>query len=96
MQHSKITFFLYCEWNHIPPSYRLYFDDELMTERTYIWKNEDNVLQEQVHVEADTTIPHTIKIEQLEPKTGKFEVKQLETVTGEDTLTDIDIKVTIV
>ena len=32
-----IGFNLFCEWQKAPPAYRLYVDDELLTERTYIW-----------------------------------------------------------
>ena len=78
MQQSIITFNLYCKWEHIPPVYRLYFDDELMTERSYIWDNETHFLQERVPVMADPSHPHKITIEQVGIHTGKFKVDNVE------------------
>jgi len=37
-QFVVIGFNLFCEWHKVPPAYRLYLNDELLTERTYIWK----------------------------------------------------------
>lgn len=78
MQNYKITFNLYCKWQHTPPAYRLYFDDELMTERSYIWDNETHFLQECVPVWADPSITHKITIEQVGLSTGKFKVDNVE------------------
>ena len=69
-----IKFYLFCEWTDIPPTYRLYVDDELMTERTYIWHNEHEVLQERVPITLDKDHV-TVKIEQVGLKCGKFSVK---------------------
>lgn len=33
-----IGFNLFCEWQKAPPAYRLYVDDELLTERTYNYR----------------------------------------------------------
>ena len=32
-----LAFNLFCDWNKTPPIYRLYVNDKLLTERTYIW-----------------------------------------------------------
>lgn len=37
-QFYKIGFDLFCEWRKREPSYRIYVNDELITERTFIWK----------------------------------------------------------
>jgi hypothetical protein len=39
-----------CEWSGEPPRYRCYVNDELFTERTWIWT--DNYLEEQLQVLA--------------------------------------------
>ena len=77
MEAYVLEFYLYCDWKDVPPTYRLYFDDELMTERTYIWHNDEHVLQERVPVVADPTQPHTITIEQVGQHSGKFWTKQI-------------------
>ena len=74
METYAIEFYLYCKWADIPPVYRLYYNDELMTERTYIWNNDTHVLKERVPVIIDGAA--NIKIEQIGQHTGKFSVKQ--------------------
>ena len=37
-----LSFNLFCYWYKNPPSYRLFVDDELLTERTYIWNAPKN------------------------------------------------------
>lgn len=39
-----------CEWHDKPPRYRLWVNDELFTERTWIWR--DDYLEETVAVHA--------------------------------------------
>ena len=40
-----------CEWSGEPPRYRCYVNDELFTERTWIWT--DNYLEEQLQILAE-------------------------------------------
>lgn len=37
-QSIQIQYDVDCEWTAAPPRYRLYVNDELFTERTWIWK----------------------------------------------------------
>ena len=34
---TKIEFDLHCDWKTNPPSYRIYVNHEMFTERSYIW-----------------------------------------------------------
>jgi hypothetical protein len=43
---------IYCKWEGLPPNYRVYLDDELFTERTYAW-TEDNFLSENLEIYAE-------------------------------------------
>lgn len=79
MRSYKIEFYLYCDWEHFAPTYRVYFDDELMTERTYIWHNDRHVLRECLSVNADPDIGHVIKVEQVGQQTGAFCIEGIET-----------------
>lgn len=46
----KIVCDVHCDWNGKPPRYRAYVDNELFTERTWIWKNAH--LEEAFQIEA--------------------------------------------
>ena len=40
-----------CKWNNEPPRYRCYVNDELFTERTWIWT--EHYLEEQFQIQAE-------------------------------------------
>ena len=46
----KAHFDLHCDWEGLPPSYRVYVNDELFAERTYIWT--DQYLNEMLQISA--------------------------------------------
>ena len=46
----KVVVDVYCKWSNTPPRYRAYVNNELFTERTYIWHNK--YLEELVSIEA--------------------------------------------
>ena len=50
LQNIQIQYDVHCEWLGQPPVYRLYVNDELFTERTYIWQ--DQYLEEVVPIDA--------------------------------------------
>ena len=50
IQDVQIEYDVSCEWNDSPPSYRLYVNNELFTERTYIWQ--DRSLEEVIPITA--------------------------------------------
>jgi len=50
LQSVQFEYEVHCDWTGTPPVYRLYVNDELFTERTYIWKNK--YLEESVSIEA--------------------------------------------
>ena len=35
----QVQYDVYCDWQGKPPSYRLYVNGELFTERTFTWRN---------------------------------------------------------
>lgn len=41
-----------CNWEGLPPNYRVYINDELFTERTWIWQD-DVFLREEIQILAD-------------------------------------------
>ena len=50
LQSVQFEYEVHCDWTGTPPVYRLYVNDELFTERTYIWHNK--YLEESVSIEA--------------------------------------------
>ena len=46
MQDIIIEVDVLCDWQSEPPSYRLYIDNELFTERDYIWRNPNQWVRE--------------------------------------------------
>lgn len=47
---------------HEKPRYRLYVDDDLITERTWIW-NIQTYIEEELRVEVDPGINHSIRLD---------------------------------
>jgi hypothetical protein len=63
---------LHCKWEGLAPIYRLYVNDELFTERTWIWR--DNVyLQEQIQIEAEPG-DYAIRYELVPPNLAELTV----------------------
>ena len=87
----SILFYLYCAWENFPPTYRVYFNDELMTEREYIWNNDTQVLQENLPVIADVDIPHIIRIEQVKPQSGIFTVRDVQILPADKADVTVEI-----
>lgn len=76
METYVIEFYLYCDWKDLPPTYRIYCDDQLMTERTYIWHNDTHVLQERLPI-ITAAKEANIVIEQIGQQSGEFSVKRI-------------------
>jgi hypothetical protein len=70
---------VFCEWEGDPPTYRAYVDDELFTERTWIWKNE--YLEELLQIQAPVG-KYNIRYELVPPFTGNIYVKTYEIEYG--------------
>lgn len=47
----RIACNVFCRWEGLPPNYRVYVNDELFTERTWIWQD-DFYLREELQIEA--------------------------------------------
>lgn len=64
---------IHCKWNQHEPIYRIYVNQELFTERTWIWHN--CYLEEALAIEAPPG-QYEIKIEFIdESNTAKIKVK---------------------
>ena len=57
-----ITVDIFCNWEADPQAYRIYIDGELLTERTYCWRNPEQYVQENIVIFADAG-EHYFKLE---------------------------------
>ena len=64
MAFCKISFDLFCDKGH-EPRYRIYVNDELFTERNYIWKG-TQYLRENLQIEAEPG-NYEIRLEKVDP-----------------------------
>ena len=69
-QFIKILFDVYCKHKgEGTPAYRVFVNDELFTERTWIWRN--HYLEEMLQIEAEPGA-YRIRVEAVKPVGGKF------------------------
>jgi hypothetical protein len=66
--YVKALFNLDCEWSGAVPAYRIYVNDELFAERSWIWR--EHYLEEMLQIQA---IPgkYSVRVESLDA-TAKF------------------------
>lgn len=65
---------IHCKYDDRGTRYRVYVDDELFAERTWIWN--DCYLEEALQIEAPRGKYH-IRFELVEPEVGKLKVKNV-------------------
>ena len=70
---------VYCEWTDPPPRYRWYINDELFSERTWIWRG--SYLEESFQIQA---LPgkYSVKFEMLDPERAMLKVRNLRVEHG--------------
>ena len=79
----QVTCDVHMKWDKEPPSYRLFVNDELFTERTWTWDN--YYLEELIQIEAPAGV-YTIRYELLDPSLAHIRPKNLQVVTGPATI----------
>ena len=52
-QFVRLLSDIYCDWEGLPPIYRVFVNDELFAERTWIWQDSSIYLEELLQIEAD-------------------------------------------
>lgn len=72
----EVQFDLYCHWSHNAPTYRVYVDDDLITERTFAWQGYKNYIRESFSI-AVKHGQHNLRIENTHPTTAKFTIKRV-------------------
>jgi hypothetical protein len=76
---------VYCDWEGLAPNYRVYVNDELFAERTWVWTNE--YLEEMLQIEAPVG-EYNIRYELVPPHLAHIEVKKIFVDFGPGTMID--------
>jgi hypothetical protein len=72
---------VYCDWAGFePPTYRVYVNDELFAERTWIWDN-DYYLEELLQIEASPGL-YDIRHELVPPHVANLRVENMRVEHG--------------
>lgn len=74
-----------CDWEGLSPIYRLYVNDELFAERTWIWT--DSRLEENLQINAEPG-EYTIRYELIEPNLATFKIGNLSVDYGPAEIVD--------
>lgn len=86
-QYVKVLCNIYCDWDALPPTYRLYVNDELFTERTWHWT--DFYLEEMIQIEAEPG-EYKIHYELVPPHMAKLTVKNFQIGHGKADVSDVN------
>jgi hypothetical protein len=65
----KAVFDLDCDWEGLPPVYRIYVNDELFTERTWRWT--EHYLEEILQIQAAPG-RYRVRVEPVGPNLARF------------------------
>lgn len=69
-----------CQWKEFPPRYRVFVNDELFAERTFLW-DEDHYLEEHLTIQGPPG-RYQIRFENVDPEFGEFRFKNTRMVQG--------------
>lgn len=75
MTENVITVDVYASWGDIPPKYRIYVDNNLLTERDFIWNGTDTYIEERIIVNLNPG-NHNLTVEQIN-NSGHIHVKNV-------------------
>jgi hypothetical protein len=71
MTHTCIDIDVWCKWVYTPPVYRVYVDDDLLTERNFIWESSRHYVREHIEVLLDSGW-HEVRIENCNKGEAEF------------------------
>lgn len=76
MKEVEITCDVYCRWTASPPAYRVYVDNDLLTERTYVWDISEQFVRENIIVNIEPGA-HSLRIEPVNPEVTSFSIRNI-------------------
>ena len=71
-QYVQAVFDLDCQWQGLPPVYRVYVNDELFTEREWRWT--EHYLEEILQLQVSPGI-YRVRLESVGPNIAEFQRK---------------------
>jgi len=83
---AKVSFNLHCDWKREPPVYRVYVNNELFTERTYIWFG-TQYLKEIIPLNAPPG-QYTVRVDNLGDPDCVFKIRNLSVEKGDAQVLD--------
>jgi hypothetical protein len=85
----KVSFDIHCKnKNGLVPAYRVYVNDELFAERTWIWQH--HYLEEMLQIAAEPGEYH-VRLEAVKPWGGKFKASNVRVEHGDARWRDTNI-----
>lgn len=78
-QFVRVVSDVFCKWEGLAPTYRVFVNDELFTERTWIWT--DAYLEEMLQIQAPPG-KYVIRYELLAPHLAQLEARNMRVVQG--------------
>jgi hypothetical protein len=78
-QFVRVVSDVYCDWEGLAPTYRVFVNNELFTERTWIWTGE--YLEEMLQIQADPG-KYVISYQLLSPNLASLQVRNMRVVQG--------------
>jgi hypothetical protein len=85
MKQYLITADVYAQWGEASPSYRIYVNNDLLTERDFGWPGHEVFIRENIVVDLNPGV-HRLRIEQI-GNNGKIQVKNITVDGAPSTLT---------
>ena len=82
LPYATVAIDVSCSWGEIPPRYRIFVDDEMFIERTFIWRN-DFYLEEHITVTGPPA-RYQIRCINVDPELGEFKFKNIRMVDSND------------
>jgi hypothetical protein len=84
-RYVRVVADLHCSWEGLPPTYRVFVNDELFSERTWIWTN--NYLEENLQISAEPG-EYKIRFELVPPYLAQLWAKDLRVSVGTASITN--------
>ena len=85
-QYVRVVCNVACKWEGLAPIYRLYVNDELFTERMWLW-NDDFYLREEIQIEAEPG-DYNIRYELVPPNLAELLVTKPVVAYGPGSVTE--------
>lgn len=89
MKTVSISVDVWCDYKGSHPTYRVFVDDHLLTERTFIWNTSTQYIREHIEVNLSSG-PHWLTIVNCSPEIATFRTANMQ-VDGQDSPTKFNI-----